>query len=32
MGYYKLWPKDYYNDVVKNRQMLYEQLNKGAKK
>ena len=32
MGYYKLWPKDYYDDVVTTRQMLYEQLNKGAKK
>jgi len=32
MGYYKKWPKDYYDDVVTNRQMLYERINKGAKK
>lgn len=30
MGYYKNWPKDYYEDVVLSRQLIYEKLNKGA--
>ena len=28
IGYYKKWPKDYYNEVVAERQHTYEKLNK----
>jgi hypothetical protein len=32
IGYYKKWPKDYYEEVVAERQRTYEQLfNKGVK-